>query len=210
MIEKAINYIKNLFENEASGHDAFHTLRVYKLALKLAKEENADEEICALAALLHDTDDRKLFPETCATKAHARSFLKENGADDEMIEKIITIIEEVSFAGKDSKVPSTLEGKCVQDADRLDAIGAIGIARTFAYGGSKGSLIYDENIKPNLNMDKETYYNHRTTTINHFYEKLLLLKDMMNTETAKCLAKQRHEYMVEYLQEFYDEVNGVK
>lgn len=138
MIEKAITYVKQLFAADSSGHDYHHTIRVYRLAVEIAKQENADMWIVQLAALLHDVDDAKLSPETYAKKRNAVNFMKGNGVDNEIIETVCKIIEEVSFAGNDSVVPSTIEGKCVQDADRLDAIGAIGIARAFAYGGSKG------------------------------------------------------------------------
>ena len=157
-----------------------------------------------LAALLHDVDDVKLSPETHDTKKNAVRFMKNSGVDDKVIASVCKIIDEVSFAGTDSVVPSTLEGKCVQDADRLDAIGAIGIARTFAYGGSKGRRIHDPDIKPMTNM------NHNSTSINHFYEKLLLLKDMMNTETAKKMAMHRQAVMKEYLVEFMAEWEGEK
>lgn len=176
VIENAVKYVKQIFANDCSGHDYYHTMRVYRLAVQIAKEENADMLIVQLAALLHDVDDAKLSPETYATKRNAVDFMESNGLDNEIIEAVCKIIEEVSFAGTDSVVPSTIEGKCVQDADRLDAMGAIGIARTFAYGGSKGRKIYDPEIKPLVNMGKEEYrQNQNSTSINHFYEKLLLL-----------------------------------
>lgn len=162
-----------------------------------------------LTALLHDVDDIKLSPETHETKKNAVEFMRSNGVDDKVIASVCKIIDEVSFAGIDSVVPSTIEGKCVQDADRLDAMGAIGIAREFAYGGSKGRKIYDPDIKPLLNMNKADYrQNHNSTSINHFYEKLLLLKDMINTETAKKKAKHRQAVMEEYLEEFAAEWEG--
>ena len=164
-----------------------------------------------LAALLHDVDDIKLSPDTYATKKNAVDFMMANKVDEEIIKVVCKIIDEVSFAGTDSVVPDTIEGKCVQDADRLDAIGAIGIARTFAYGGSKGRRIHDPDIKPMTNMNKADYnQNHNSTSINHFYEKLLLLKDMMNTETAKKMAMHRQAVMKEYLVEFMAEWEGEK
>lgn len=209
IIENAIEYVKQIFANDCSGHDYHHTMRVYRLAVQIAKQENADMLIVQLAALLHDVDDAKLSPETYATKKNAIDFMESNGADNKMIEIVCKIIAEVSFVGIDSVVPSTIEGKCVQDADRLDAMGAIGIARTFAYGGSKGRKIYDPEIKPLVNMSKEEYrQNQNSTSINHFYEKLLLLKDMMNTETAKKLAEQRQTVMENYLKEFMAEWEG--
>ena len=209
IIENAIEYVKQIFANDYSGHDYHHTMRVYRLAVQIAKKEKADLLIVQLAALLHDVDDAKLSPETYATKKNAVDFMESNGIDNKIIEAVCKIIEEVSFAGTDSVVPSTKEGKCVQDADRLDAMGAIGIARAFAYGGSKGRKIYDPEIKPLVNMSKEAYQkNQNSTSVNHFYEKLLLLKDMMSTETAKKMAEHRQAIMEVYLEEFMSEWEG--
>lgn len=210
IIENALQYVKKFFEQEFSGHDYFHTIRVYKMATHIAEKENANMEIVQLAALLHDVDDRKLSPETCERKTNARRFLAENGVDASTIDDICRIIGEISYAGKDSVIPSTLEGKCAQDADRLDAIGAIGIARAFAYGGHHNRQMYDPEIKPNVNMGKEEYYNSQSTTINHFYEKLFLLTDLMNTPTAKEIAKARERYMKAYIEEFMNEWEGVR
>lgn len=190
---------------------SYESMRVYRLAIEIAEQENADMLIVQLAALLHDVDDVKLSPETHDTKKNAVRFMKNSGVDDKVIASVCKIIDEVSFVGTDSVVPSTLEGKCVQDADRLDTIGAIGIARTFAYGGSKGRRIHDPDIKPMTKMNKADYnQNHNSTSINHFYEKLLLLKDMMNTETAKKMAMHRQAVMKEYLVEFMAEWEGEK
>lgn len=209
LIEKALASVKKLFEGNSDGHDFFHTERVYKTALKLAKTENADLEITALAAILHDADDRKLSPETCENKKNARNILNELGIDSERQTAILKIISEVSFVGTDSPVPETKEGKCVQDADRLDAMGAIGIARAFAFGGSRGRQMYNPDIKPTLNADSRTYAKiENSTSVNHFYEKLFLLKDMMNTEAAKRIATERERFMKEFLEEFYKEWNG--
>lgn len=211
MIESAIKFVKGIFAYDCSGHDYHHTMRVYRLAMQIAEQENADMLIVQLAALLHDVDDVKLSPETHEAKKNAVGFMKNNGVDEKVIASVCKIIDEVSFAGTDSVVPSTLEGKCVQDADRLDAIGAIGIARTFAYGGSKGRRIHDLDIKPMTNMNKADYnQNHNSTSINHFYEKLLLLKDMMNTETAKKMAMHRQAVMEDFLEEFMAEWEGEK
>ena len=194
---------------ESGGQN--ESMRVYRLAIEIAEQENTEMLIVQLAALLHDVDDVKLSPETHDTKKNAVRFMKNSGVDDKVIASVCKIIDEVSFVGTDSVVPSTLEGKCVQDADRLDAIGAIGIARTFAYGGSKGRRIHDPDIKPMTNMNKADYnQNHNSTSINHFYEKLLLLKDMMNTETAKKMAMHRQAVMKEYLVEFMAEWEGEK
>lgn len=195
MIDRAMDYARKIFEGDASGHDFDHTMRVFHMATTIAREENADLETVQLAALLHDVDDRKLSPQTCENKDNAVSFLRENGVNQEKIKEIIQIISQISFSAGNG-TPSTLEGMCVQDADRLDAIGAIGIGRAFAFGGSRGRRIHDPE-------GKDT-----TTTIQHFYDKLLLLKDRMNTATGKTLAHQRHRFMEDFLQQFYDEWNG--
>lgn len=211
MVNNALEYIKAIFSGDSSGHDYYHTVRVYRIATEIAKQEYADVNIVQLAALLHDVDDKKLSPETHATKKNAVDFMTANGVDDDIINIVCKIIDEVSFAGTDSVVPSTIEGKCVQDADRLDAIGAIGIARTFAYGGSRGRKIYDPDIKPRIGMSKEEYEkNMNSTSINHFYEKLLLLKDMMNTTAGKKMAEHRQAVMQEFLNEFLAEWKGEK
>ena len=210
IIEKTLCYVKEYFENESSGHDYFHTLRVYKMTKNIAEEEKANMNVVLLAALLHDVDDFKLSPTTSKNKDNARNFLKNNGVLDCDIELICKIIDEVSFKGTASKIPDTLEGKIVQDADRLDAIGAIGIARAFAYGGNHNRVMHDPDIKPSLNMNEVEYRSHISTTINHFYEKLFTLKDLMNTKTAIKLAESREQYMKEYIQEFLDEWDGIK
>ena len=210
VIEHAIAFVKKVFENDFSGHDYFHTLRVYKMATRIAEQEQADLLTVQLAALLHDVDDAKLSPETCANKDRAVGFLREHGVGQEKISTICEIIGEVSFKGTDTVVPTTIEGKCVQDADRLDAIGAIGIARAFAFGSSRNRVMYDPDEKPKLNMSEQEIRNHVSTTLNHFYEKLFLLKDMMNTATAKKIAEQRDDYMKGYVAEFLDEWNGIR
>ena len=210
IIDDAICYVKTIFQNDYSGHDYFHTLRVYKTATKIAEQENANLFIVQLAALLHDVDDIKLSPDTHVNKDRAVLFLKGHDLSETVIKTICDIIGEVSYKGEDSTKPETIEGKCVQDADRLDAIGAIGIARAFAYGGSHNRVIHDPDIKPSMHMNAEEYQNHVSTTVNHFYEKLFLLKDLMNTVTAKKIAEQREEYMKSYISELLDEWDGVR
>lgn len=210
IINKALAYVKDFFARDFSGHDYFHTLRVFKMAAHIATEEQADLKIVQLAALLHDVDDRKLSPETCETKANARRFLTENQVDADTIDQICRIIGEISYAGKDSVIPESLEGQCVQDADRLDAIGAIGIARAFAYGGNHNRFMHHPDIPPKTSMGREEYHSSNSTTINHFYEKLFLLTNMMNTPTAKEIARARDRYMQEFVAEFMAEWDGLQ
>ena len=209
IIEKALAYVEDFFAKDYSGHDYFHTFRVFRMATHIAAQEQANVKIVQLAALLHDVDDRKLSPQTCAGKDNARRFLTEQQVDDATIEQICHIIDDVSFAGKDSVIPESLEGKCVQDADRLDAIGAIGIARAFAYGGSHNRFMHHPGIAPKMHMSKAEYQNSNSTTINHFYEKLFLLTDRMNTPTAKEIANARDCYMKAYVAQFLAEWEGM-
>lgn len=210
MIEKTIAFVKEKLRGAEAGHDWFHIERVYKNALLIAKDDpKADLLVVQLGALLHDIADSKFHggdeqigPQT------ARKFLSENNIDEEVIGKVVKIIENISFKGGVKKDYTSKELDIVQDADRLDAIGAIGIARTFNYGGFKNRELYNPDIKPNLNMTKEEYKNSTAPTINHFYEKLLLLKDKMNTQKGKELAQQRHEFMEQFLEQFYKEWNG--
>ena len=205
IIDKCLEFVKDFFKNEYSGHDFYHTYRVYNIAKKIAVKEKANSEIVMLAALLHDVDDIKISPNTYENKDHARNFLKINNIDSNTINLICNIIDEISYKGTDSVIPTTIEGKIVQDADRLDAIGAIGIARAFAYGGNHNRVMYDSTIKPNLEMNEEEYRNHVSTTINHFYEKLFNLKDLMNTNTGKELAISKDEYMRDFVKRFLEE-----
>ncbi len=210
VIENAKKYVKELFEKEYSGHDYFHTLRVYQLAKEIAIKEEANAEIIELVALLHDVDDIKLSPKTHANKANARKFLIENNIPKEVVELICDNIGEISYKGVDTVPGKTIEARIVQDADRLDALGALGIARAFAYGGHHQRVMYDPDIKPCLNMTEEEYRNHISTTVNHFYEKLFNLKKLMNTKTGKEMAEDREKYMKEYLDRFIKEWNGLK
>lgn len=208
MIESAIRYIEDLFAHDFSGHDADHTLRVFRLAQRLALAEGADLQTVQLAALLHDADDRKLSPETCEGKLRARAFLEREGLEEQRIREILKIIDDVSFRGTDSVSPDTIEGKCVQDADRLDAMGAIGIGRAFAFGGSRGRSMYDPSDIPVQMPDGKTYEIRGGSTIAHFYEKLLHLQSMLNTETAKEMGAHRHRCMEAFLEEFLEEWEG--
>ena len=210
VIENAKKYVKELFEKEYSGHDYFHTLRVYQLTKEIAIKEDANAEITELVALLHDVDDIKLSPKTHKNKDNARKFLIENNIEKEVIDLICDNISEISYKGVDTVPGKTIEARIVQDADRLDALGALGIARAFAYGGHHQRVMYDPDIKPCLNMTEEEYRKHVSTTINHFYEKLFNLKKLMNTKTAKEIAENRENYMKEYLIRFIDEWNGLK
>ena len=209
ILEDARIYAEDLFSAEKSGHDFFHMIRVADTALLIAGREGADPFLVELSALLHDVDDVKLFPETAGECLHARSFMEKWNLGEETIERVIHIIRQVSFKGTDSEVPDSIEGKCVQDADRLDAIGAIGIARAFTYGGNHGRAMYDPEVPPMLDMDEDTYRNRSSHTLNHFYEKLFLLKDMMNTETGRRIAEKRHSFMENFVDEFLEEWNGV-
>ena len=212
IIEKTIIFVKQQLQNIESGHDWFHIERVFKNALLIAKTENCNLLVVQLAALLHDIADSKFNngDENIGPKI-AREFLFLNNIEPEIIDQIVFIIENISFKGGNfERKKSTIELEIVQDADRLDAIGAIGIARTFNYGGYKNRQIYNPEIAPNLAMTKEQYKNSEAPTINHFYEKLLLLKDKMNTETAKKIALERHQFMETFLEQFYNEWNGKK
>ncbi len=209
LVQNATKFIKEIFQNDFSGHDFFHSMRVYRTAITIAEAEHADLEVVALAALLHDVDDRKLSPTTAEKKENATRFMRSQNVPESEIRQVCQIIGEVSFKGTDSVRPSTPEGKCVQDADRLDALGAIGIARTFAYGGSHNRAIYDPELPPQTAMNQAQYYSSKSTSLNHFYEKLFLLEGMMNTETGKAIARKRTQYMQEFVDEFLREWDGL-
>ena len=210
IICNALDFVKRVFEEEYSGHDYYHTYRVFRTATRIAEAEGAEIRIVQLGALLHDVDDVKLSPETHENKVKARAFLREQGVEEPEIEKICHIIDQVSFRGTDSVKPDSLEGQCVQDADRLDAIGAIGVARTFAYGGNHNRPMYDPEIPPKTHMSAEEYRKHVSPTLNHFYEKLFFLKDLMTTETAKKMAEARDRYMREFVDQFLAEWDGTR
>ncbi len=212
IIAKVAAHFKKEFANESTGHDWFHIERVWKNAKQIAKNEKVDQFVVELGALMHDIADHK-FVENAdeEAKLRTRKLLKKLEVEDQIIESVLHIILNCSFKGGigENKMRS-MEGLVVQDADRLDAIGAIGIARTFAFGGKFGNVIYDPEIEPTTFKSSEEYRKNRTHTINHFYEKLLLLKNGMNTSTGKLLAEERHQYMENFLQQFYDEWEGVK
>ncbi len=212
--EKVLNqtkqYIQDKLSGEGSGHDWWHVYRVWKNAVAIGRNEGVDLFVVELAATLHDISDWKFNKgdEEVGPRL-AREWLQKMQVEESVITHVCEIIKEMSFKGAGVKtIIRTKEGQVVQDADRLDAIGAIGIARTFAYGGHKGREIYNPEIKPEFHDSFERYKNNAGPTINHFYEKLLLLKDLMNTKTAKKIAEQRHKYMEKYLERFYKEWEG--
>lgn len=213
IIKNTIAFVKKTLQGAEGGHDWFHIERVYKNALLIAEDENVDNFIVSLGALLHDIADAKFYDgdETIGPKL-ARKFLEKQEVDEESIVHIENIIQYISYKTSlsDEVKFSSPELAVIQDADRLDAIGAIGIARCFNYGGFKNRVLYDPEIKPNLSMTKDEYKKSTAPTINHFYEKLLLLKDKMNTQRGKQIAIQRHNYMESFLKQFYIEWNALK
>lgn len=212
LIETTIQFVKATLAQAEGGHDWFHIERVYKNSVLIAASENCDLEIVQLGALLHDIADSKFHDgdESIGPRT-ARTFLESEKVSPATIDHVIAIIENISFkGGRVERQFSSIELDIVQDADRLDAIGAIGIARTFNYGGFKNRALYNPEIAPNLTMTKDEYKNNEAPTINHFYEKLLLLKDKMNTTTGKQIAQDRHRYMEDFLEQFYAEWAGKK
>ena len=210
IINYTAQHVRTKLSGEGSGHDWFHIERVWKNAIHIGNQENADMFVVELAALLHDIADWKFSnSDDTAGPREARAWLEKLQVDEKTIAHVCEIINDLSFKG--ARVKTTMkskEGVVVQDADRLDALGAIGIARAFAYGGLKGSELYNPNVKPEFHTSFEQYKQSRGNTINHFYEKLLLLRDLMNTETAKQIAEERHAFMEKFLEQFYDEWNG--
>lgn len=207
LISKTITFVKQQLAGAEGGHDWFHIERVYKNALRIAQSETCDETVVQLGALLHDIADSKFHGgDETVGPITARKFLEKQNVNEAMIVHVIHIIENISFKGGNfEKKFHSKELEIVQDADRLDAIGAIGIARAFNYGGFKNRALYDPEIIPNLTMSKEEYKSSASPTLNHFYEKLLLLKDKMNTATGKIIALERHHYMEAFLLQFYAE-----
>lgn len=207
IIKKTEDFVKNTLQDAEGGHDWFHIERVFKNAKRIAASEDVDNFVVALGALLHDIADSKFHDgDETIGPGLARRFLEQQNVTEEVIVHVENIIKWISFkGGNETQQFTSPELEVVQDADRLDALGAIGIARTFNYGGHKGRPIYDPAIKPNLNMSKEEYKASSAPTVNHFYEKLFLLKDRMNTKTGKKLAEERHEFMKKFMEQFYKE-----
>lgn len=209
IIQNTIQFVKEKLEGAEAGHDWFHIERVWKLSKKIALTEECNLKVVDLSALLHDIADPKFHngDETVALKI-SREFLESQNVEEAIIQQVLFIIQNISFKNR-NEVPADLpiELKIVQDADRIDAIGAIGVARTFNFGGFKNNLMYHPDIQPKLNMSKEEYKKSNGTTINHFYEKLLLLKDLMNTNEGKKIAEERHQFMLTFLDQFMKEWN---
>jgi len=210
IIAQTKSFVQKTLKNAEGGHDWFHTLRVYTNAKTILKNETADAFVVKLASLLHDIADSKFHNgNEDIGPQKAKAFLETQSVDAEVITHVVNIIKNVSYKGGHNKDKfRSLELNIVQDADRLDAIGAIGIARTFNFGGFKNNPLYDPEVPANPHQSKEEYKKSNSPTINHFYEKLLLLKDNMHTKTARDIALHRHEFMVNYLNQFYKEWNG--
>lgn len=209
VIDNTVEFVKEKLKGAEAGHDWYHIERVWKLSRKIAETEDCNHEVVELSALLHDIADPKFHngDETLALKI-SREFLEGQNVSEETIEQVLFVIKNISFKNRgETPLERSIELKIVQDADRIDAIGAIGIGRTFNFGGFKNNLMYDPEIKPSLNMSKDEYKKSNGTTINHFYEKLLLLKDLMNTEKGKKIAEERHEFMLLFLDHFFKEWN---
>ena len=209
VVQKTMDYLKDKLKGEGTGHDWWHMYRVYKNAVHIAQSEDVDMFLIELAALLHDIADYKFTNgDENEGSRQTRAWLESLNVDEDVIQNVCDIVKLVGFKGGGNPPMRTYEGMVVEDADRLDAMGAIGIARAFAYGGHMKREIYNPDVKPNVGMTKEEYKKNMGSSINHFYEKLLLLKDRMNTQTAKKMAEKRHEFMEAYLEEFFKEWEG--
>ena len=206
VFDRAQDFAARLFEGDSGGHDIYHTVRVHAIARTICEAEGGDEDVVRLSALLHDVDDPKLFGG--GSLRNARRFMESEGIPPDVQEKVFAIISSISFKGTGRSVPESLEGRIVQDADRLDAIGAIGVARAFAYGGSKGRAMHVPGAESREFRSEAEYRSSDGTTINHFHEKLLKLKGLMNTESARRMAEARHRYMEGFLEEFMAEWDG--
>ena len=206
IIQEVRKYVKKKLESEPTGHDFWHSWRVWKMARKIAKREGGNLFVIELASLLHDIDDWKFSGNIKTSSIQAKKFLKKLGIDKKVIQEVCYIIDNISFKGAGIKDKmQTLEGKIVQDADRLDVVGAIGIARVFAFGGFKKREIYNPSVKPKLHKTFKEYKKSKGTSINHFYEKVFLLRDRLNTKTAKEISKERYEFLKIYLKQFFKE-----
>jgi uncharacterized protein len=210
IIERTANHAKTVLSGDGTGHDWWHVYRVWKTAKRIGRAEGADLLVVELAALLHDIADWKAHGgDSSIGPKTAEVWLASLDLDPGVIDRVCQIITDISFKGANVEQPTlSLEGQVVQDADRLDAIGAIGIARAFAYGGSKGRMIHDPTCRPTDHQTADSYLNSVGTTVNHFYEKLLLLKDRMNTPAGRAMAEQRHQFMEDFLRRFYEEWEG--
>lgn len=211
LIHTTAEYVQKELAGAEGGHDWWHIYRVWQAARQIAQQEEVDTLVVELGALLHDIADAKFHNgDEEVGPAKAAAFLREQGVGEEVIEAVTQIIRHISFkGGNEARTYWSAELAVVQDADRLDALGAVGIARAFNYGGFRNRPLYDPNIAPDMQMSKEAYKSSTAPTINHFYEKLLLLKDRMNTATGKKLAAERHDFMERYLEQFYREWNGL-
>ncbi|MFG6495196.1 HD domain-containing protein [Fictibacillus sp. UD] len=208
IIDQTENFVKNKLKDESSGHDWYHIYRVRNLAEKIAEKEEANHFVCVMAALLHDIADEKIAGSEEEGLEEVKQWLESISVEDHYISHILSIISTMSFKGGNQSEMNSIEGKVVQDADRLDALGAIGIGRTFAYSGAKGQLMYDPEIPVREKMTKEQYRNEKSTAVNHFYEKLLKLKHGMNTDYARKLADDRHVFLESFLDQFFGEWEG--
>lgn len=208
VLAAATAYVRQALGRDSSGHDWWHIDRVTRMARIIADREGADSYVCQLAALLHDLADPKIARDEETGQGNVRAWLEAQGVEPEVLVSVMEIIATMSFAGGNRPAMRTLEGRVVQDADRLDAIGALGIARAFAYGGSRGRLLFDPGETPQVYVDKAAYRASTSSTIMHFHEKLLTLKDRMNTAYARELAEARHRYMLAFLDEFAAEWSG--
>ncbi|XEC96591.1 HD domain-containing protein [Paenibacillus tarimensis] len=207
LLNSAKAYVKQALKHETTGHDWWHIYRVTEMARHIAVQEGANVLICQLAALFHDLADEKVVASKEEGLTAIKSWLEQNKTDSSIVEAVLDIISTMSYRGGNGAPMETLEGMVVQDADRLDAIGAVGIARTFVYAGSKGHAIYDPQIAPRERMTVEQYWNDKSTAVNHFYEKLFKLQGLMNTRAAKRMAAHRHAFMERYMEQFYLEWN---
>ncbi|MEX2416439.1 MAG: HD domain-containing protein [Paenibacillaceae bacterium] len=208
IITAAEVFVRSKLAHDFSGHDWWHIKRVRNNAVTIARKENADLFLCELTALLHDVTDEKLVCDELQAEQQLKEWLEAQKLPSTLIDQVLEIISTMSFKGGSRPPMTTLEGRIVQDADRLDAIGAVGISRVFAYSGARGRPVHDPTMKPREAMTKEEYRSGHDTAINHFYEKLLKLKQLMNTEYGRQMAEQRHTFMEQYLEQFYGEWDG--